>query len=305
MPRKYLTTLCLLLTVTLALPGCRLFFWNQRPNFKSDLTLKICVLPFEDRAMLGGQDINLNISDRLTEKLTEKNTFILVPWSDIEAYVLEKGIPMPLTPNTATMVGRALGLNALVFGAISEVSQISKRTGILSFIPISIPYVSETSDVVTAVLIARVVDVDTGITLGADTGKGVVKTGMNSDDFMIGGPANQVDDEIWETSLDEAVKELAQRVTDALAKTPWKGFIVSVSGDQAVLAAGRESGISTADQFVVYEAGETITNVAGQTYVIPGPVKATLEAVQVEEKTTKLKIINGEVHIGEVVQHTR
>jgi hypothetical protein len=283
--------------------GCGLLSRKRGPRFSNDLKSKVAVMPFADTAGLGRPNIDREVADQLAAQLVDSGDVVTVSWEVVESYMAAKGIPMPLTEATIPMVGRGLGLNAVVLGAISEISQVQKQTGWLSFIPIDIPYLSEANEVTTAVLVAKVVDVDNGVVLGADVGKGETKAGLADEDFMMGKNSQSIDQAQWSKSMATAVRAVSDRVLRALANSPWKTFVVEVSGDQAVISAGQDVGIDTGDTFTVYGVDEKIINAAGQTYVVPGAAKAELEAIQVTADKTTVKIVSGEVHPGDAARY--
>ena len=144
-------TAFVLLFFVSTIAGCSLLPWKRGPKFANDLKMKVAVMPFADTAGLGRPNIDRDVAEELSAKLVASHRVIAVNWQVVEDYMTSKGIPMPLTEATIPVVGRGLGLNAVVLGAISEISQIQKQTGWLSFIPIDIPYLSETNEVITAV----------------------------------------------------------------------------------------------------------------------------------------------------------
>ena len=305
MPRKKQAAIAafILLIFVSTMAGCGLLPWKRGPKFSNDLKMKVAVMPFSDTAGLGRENIDREVADQVAAKLSESRRVVTVSWEVVEAYMADRGIPMPLNETTIPMVGRGLGLNAVVLGAISEISQVQKQTGWLSFIPIDIPYLSETNDIITAVLVAKVVDVENGIVLGADVGKGETDAGLTDEDLLMGKSSQSIDQTNWAKSMDSAVESVSDRVLSALANSPWKTFVAEVSGDQAVLSAGQDVGIDTGDTFTIFSTDEKIVNAAGQTYVVPGPAKATLESVQVMADKTLCKVISGEVHPGEAAQY--
>jgi hypothetical protein len=295
-----------IITLSLVLiSGCNLFFWNRGPSLRTDLRLKTAVHPFEDPARLAGPGGGIEAAQMLAERLSANPHFVVVPWSQVEAYMTAKQIPYPLTQTTAVVVGRGLGLNGMVLGSISEISQLQKHTGLLSFIPLTIPYINEVNDVLNYVLVAKVIDSETGVVLGADVGQGETPTGLSEEEVLMGGPSAGLDQKVKAQSMGEAVDKLAEGIFEAFADVPWKGFVVQVSGQTAVLSAGSDVGIKPGDRFVVWSAGEKITNRVGQTYVVPGPVRAWLEAVTVNQSTTETRITHGTVHMGDAVQAAR
>lgn len=282
------------------LGGCGLF-WDSEPEFRTDLKMKIAIAPFEDIARLTGRDFDDATALRVAKRLDEYDKFVVVPWTRIQDYLKEKHVPVPLTQNTAMLVGRAFGLNAIVLGSLSEMSLDKKQTGLLNFMPINIPYLNEESDVVTAVLVTKVVDVETGAILGADIGKGVTKTEHSKEDMISREGTDSVGKDMLARSMDQAVQKVVDNVTAALVRTPWKGYISKVDGENGVITSGNDVGIIPGMGFVVHAAGERIVNAAGQTYVVPGPVIARLEALTVAEETTEVRVLSGEIHMGETI----
>jgi hypothetical protein len=287
----------LLLLIT-ALTGCG-WFGLSGPSFKSDLRLKVAVMPFEDRAGVGGDVVEVNTAKLVTEKLAKSDRLVLVPYTEVLAYMESQGIPSPLSQNTATVVGRGMGLNALVLGYVTEVSQVTKRKGWRRYLR----FFTDRRDYITAVLATEVVDVARGVLLGADTGRGEIMAGKSLEDFFLNDRTGSFTQASVAASMDEAVEELSENVLEVLSQADWQGFITRVEGDQAVLSAGSDVGIKPGDSFVVYDVANKITNAAGQTFSIPGKVKATLEAVQVSDRTARLKILSGSTVMGEIVRY--
>lgn len=304
MHRKPIVALALLFTLSaLALSGCSFFglFGKDEPDFRSKLKLKIAVFPFENRAGIQAENIELNTAHLVAQELAKSSNIVVMPWSQVEAYIQAKGIPMPISQNTAPLIGRSLGLNAIVTGTISEVSQMQKREPWKKYIH----FIFKRKSYVNSVLIARVIDVDTGVILGSDVAKGEVKTGQSEEDVWLSSAGGGVSQQTISESMDEAIAALADEVKESLSLTPWKGFIGEVNGDRAIISSGSDIGMKIGDQFVVFSTDETVTNLAGQTFSIPGPVKARLEVIHVMPSTSELKIVSGEAAPGETIQYSR
>lgn len=291
---------CLGLALILLLSGCGLF-WGKKDDFKTRLKLRVAVMPFDDSAGLGGPDAGPRIAELLSKHLSDTKRLVVFPRKRMDSYLKTNRVPMPLTQNTAAMIGRTLGLNAVILGSTAELSQIQKRTGWRRWIP----FLTSKKDFVAAVLVARVVDVESGTILTADTGQGDARTGQIMDELSMGNPSGGIDPATVKASMNRAVESLAENIIQALKKSVWKGFVLHVSGDQAVLSGGTDVGIRAGDRFSVFAAGEKVTNVAGQVYMIPGPVKAQLEAVEVMDETTKVRVVSGQVLHGDTAQMTK
>ena len=289
----------LVLTFLVTASGCGLFGWFKGVSFKSNLKLKITVAPFVDLAGAGGASVAYNTARLVTEKLAKSSQLVIVPWSKVEAYMQANGIPLPLTQNTAALVGRALGLNAIVLGTVNEISQVQKRTGWKKWLS----FIFDNRDYITTTLSAKAVDVAEGTILGARIGSGEIDTGQTEEELWMGNPTGGIEQAVIAASVDEAVEGLAENILKALAQARWRGFVIKVSGKTVFLGAGRDVGIRPGDRFVIHSGREKITNAAGQTYTIPGPVKAQLEATQVMDVTTEVRVVSGDVMVGEAVTH--
>ncbi|MEW6266806.1 MAG: hypothetical protein AB1641_27340 [Thermodesulfobacteriota bacterium] len=284
---------CLVLMMSLSLTGCGLFGLGK--SYRSDLKLKIAILPFQDSIGLGGEAVEENTARLVTEYLAKEKQLLIVPWSKMEAYVAANNIPLPLNQSTALMVGRALGLNAVVLGSITELNQLQQRKYWRKWFR----FLFKKKDYITAVLAAKVVDVESGIVLGAEVGSGETMLKPTEEDLWMGPRRPVVEQTTVAATLDEAMESLADNIIAVMRNTPWKGFVTSVSGRGAIINAGVEVGIKAGQKFVVYSVAEKITNEAGQTYIVPGPPKANLEAVSVKDEATELRIVSGEVLPGE------
>ncbi|MEW5721902.1 MAG: hypothetical protein AB1896_02255 [Thermodesulfobacteriota bacterium] len=290
----------LLFSLTI-LSGCSLLGWWTDPDFISDLKFKVAVMPFTDAAGVGGPPVEWNTARLVTEELAKNDRLLVIPFPQVQAYLAANNISPPLSQETAVMVGRAMGLNAVVIGSFAEMSQEQKREGWRKWFS----FVTERQDYVITALVGNVVDVESGTLLGAKVGAGEVRTGQVEDELMIGNPTSGVPQEKMAASVDEAIAALAENIVQALSLTPWKGLIVQAEAENAVLNAGADVGLSPGDRFVVYAPGQTIVNEVGQTYTVPGPVKAKLEAVNVEAHTAVLKIVEGQVQTGDAARHVK
>jgi len=296
--RKLILIITLSLCFSLFMSGC-LIRRRPAPDQLNPVGLKkrIAIMPFQNKAGLGDAELGRRIANSIAKKLAQTEKVIVVSQAQVEAYLKAQGIPVPLTQNTATLVGRGLQLNAVALGAISCINVTSKRIGWRVYIPIL-----KKQEVVSASLVVRVVDVENGTFLLADAGMGNTALESGRDQEWLGASNQQaLDGESVNRSLTLAIEALTGSILKTLADTPWKGFIKSVSQSTATLYAGEDVGIKPGHRFVVYDIAKKITNSAGKTYVIPGKIKATLEVTRVLKKTSEAKVISGQVLAGDAV----
>ncbi|MBF0531350.1 MAG: hypothetical protein HQK55_19190, partial [Deltaproteobacteria bacterium] len=222
----------------------------------------------------------------------------IVPWTKIEDYLNANQGSGPITSSAAVMAGRAIGLNAVVLGSISELSQVTKRAGWRRWFR----FFTKQRDYVNAMLVAKALDVESGIILWANVGTGEAMVSQTADDVWMGTKSNVLEQSTVVSTMEQAVEELSEGLLVGFGKANWKGFITKVTGDTATLNAGKDVGIRPGHRFDVLTVKDKITNAAGQTYIVPGPPKAQLEVVQANDETSELKILSGEVITGETAQ---
>jgi hypothetical protein len=278
--------------------GCNPFL-KPGPPTQSELKQKIVVLSFENTAGLGYPGIDTQVAKKIAALLAEEDHIAVMPAEEVDQYLKSQGIGNAVDATSARFIGRSLGLNAVVLGALSEVSQVHKRSGWRRWLR----FITERQEYVTAVMVTKVVDVESGVLLSANTGRGEINTGNSSEDAWLGTDTeSDGTKEMVQESLDEAIEDIAEQVSEALELQPWKGFVTRTDGEYAMLAAGEEVGIQVGHQFASYEIDKKITNAAGQTYVVPGKEKARLEVVEVQDRSTRLKVISGQVFTGEIIE---
>ncbi len=270
---------------------------NQIELNQAALKKRVAVMPFQNNTDVGTAELGRRISSAIAEKLANTGKIIVVPRKEVEAYMSARGILLPLTQNTAMLVGRGLKLNAVVTGAISGIDVISKRTGWRILIPIL-----KKQEYISASLVTRLIDVENGTFLMAEAGTGDTAHGTTEDLEWIGSSKHEtLSQEDVNRSLNLAIDSLTRSLLETLIRAPWKGFIKSVSRSTATIYAGKDVGVKPGDRFVVYDVAEKITNVVGKTYLIPGKIKATLEVTRVMDNISEAKIISGQVLAGDAV----
>ncbi|MBW2084737.1 MAG: hypothetical protein JRI54_01735, partial [Deltaproteobacteria bacterium] len=150
-------------------------------------------------------------------------------------------------------------------------------------------------------LLVKVIDVAGGTFLLTGTSLGDTAHELESAREWPTGSQGDLDQASVDRSLTLAIQSLTKSILETLTNAPWKGFVKSISGSTAILSAGRDVGIKPGHRFVVLGVGEKITNTAGRTYIIPGPVKATLEITRVLAETSEARITSGHILAGEAV----
>jgi len=229
--------------------------------------LRVGVVNFQNKTSSKHIGVGEAAADILGTILQKTERFIIIPQQDI-ASILEQqslGASGAINPATAAEMGRILGLNAIVTGAISAYSEVEEGSDYLVY--------KNKKQIARVTVDYRIVDTTTGIQVAADSGQGVYekKTGG-----ALGlGSKSSYDADLRDGALRDALTKAMVNMLKQFEATEWTGRIAKIDGRVVYLNAGQKTGLKVGDQLVVQPLGEEIidpqTNVSlGRA---PGPVK--------------------------------
>lgn len=210
---------------------------------------RIGVVEFENKTAYG-QRLGTAATDILVTELVKSGRFIVVERDKMEALMKEQkmGLTGAITPQTAAKVGQMLGLEAIVTGAVSQAGV--KTTGTDFIISQSKKQTAE----VTVDL--RVVEVETGQILLADSGKGVASSKKRS---MLGlGGRGGYDETLEGDAMRGAIVQFVDNIISQVSQKPWSCMVADASGSQLYLNAGQSSGLEIGQKLRCYRTGAAI-----------------------------------------------
>ena len=229
--------------------------------------LRVGVVNFQNKTPSRQIGLGEAAADILGTILQKTGRFIIIPQQDV-ASILEQqslGASGAIDPGTAAKMGKILGLNAIVTGAISAYSEAEEGADYL--------VVKSKKQIARVTVDYRIVDTTTGIQIAADSGQGVYekKTGGA---FGLGSKSSY-DADLRDGALRDALTKAMVNMQKQFERQEWSGRIAKISGRTVYLNAGQKTGLVVGDIMIVQELGEEIidpqTNVSlGRA---PGPVK--------------------------------
>jgi hypothetical protein len=305
---KLLLAACLLAALPLA--GCGVAIDMAEDNewrwgifgdveFVSPLKLKVGVAPFYDDVGMGAPEAGANMARLMSEELAKDARLLVVQPSELSSAMASLGYNLPLTPPEAAEIGRYLGLNAVVWGSISEIKQYQIRKGWRRLARV----LTDQHQYVDAVLAVSAVDSATGIVLVSRANTGEHDEGRGDGNYFetTAGPSGPTQ-EAMEASLDNALTESYHRTLMGLATLPFKAEVLSSGGGSVTIAAGEDVGLATGDEMVLLSVDSVITNTIGDTYHIMGAPQARLVVDSVSETQAQLTVTEGQVETGDIIQ---
>jgi curli biogenesis system outer membrane secretion channel CsgG len=139
------------------------------PQGLAGLKRRIGVVDFQNKTTYGANRLGTSASDILITELAKTGKFIVVERDKLGKLMEEQklGLSGAIDSNTAAKMGKILGLNAIVTGAISQFGEQTEGSEYL--------ITQSKSQVVKCTVDIRVVDVETGQVLYADSGAGLAR----------------------------------------------------------------------------------------------------------------------------------
>ena len=226
---------------------------DKTERVKSDYTgpkRRIGVTEFANKTTYGQGRLGGAATDILVTELTKSGKFIVVERDRMEKIMEEQKLQSQgmTDPLTVAQVGRVLGLEAIVIGAVSQFGVKTEGSDYL---------ISQTKKQVADVTVdIRLVDVQSGAVLMADSGKGQAKSKKGS--FLGMGTKGGYDETIEGEALRAAIVQFVTNIASQLNKKAWSCTIADASGDDIYLNAGQDSGVKAGMKLDCFSQGGEI-----------------------------------------------
>ena len=222
----------------------------NQPKGMVALKRRIGVVDFENKTTYGANRLGTSASDILITELAKSGKFIVVERDKMDKIMAEQKLGMTgaIDPSTAAKVGKILGLNAIVTGAISQFGTETEGSEYL--------ITQSKSQIVKCTVDIRVVDAETGQVLYADSGAGLSKKHTGGV-FGLGTRAGY-DETLEGEALRAAIVKFVNNIVAQVEKKPWSCRVADVDGQNIYLNAGSESGIPIGQKLIVLRAGKVI-----------------------------------------------
>jgi len=214
------------------------------------LKRRIGVVDFQNKTTYGANRLGTSASDILITELAKSNRFIVVERDKLDKLMEEQKLGMSgaIDPNTAAKMGKILGLNAIVTGAISQFGEETEGSEYL--------ITQSKAQVVKCTVDIRVVDVETGQVLYADSGAGLAR--KHSGGVLGLGTRAGYDETLEGEALRAAIVKFVNNIVDQVSKKPWSCRVADVDGQSIYLNAGHDSNLPIGQKLTAYHIGRAI-----------------------------------------------
>ncbi len=190
-------------------------------------------------------------------------------------------------------MGRPFGLNAVLAIALTGIHSFEEEKGFWVF--------KDPHYFIRVQIKAEMFDTETGTKLIDE----IIGRDIEVELFDIELLENQdrFDVFLLESAYEYFARTLAEKVCSVMADQPWKGYIVSVTGDKVILSSGVTSGLALEQVLEVFDSSETIDGMAGRRFFKPGPKTGEIEIIAVYDNSAEavIRTDNG-IRVGNLVK---
>jgi curli biogenesis system outer membrane secretion channel CsgG len=250
---------------------------------------RVAVLEFVDKSThyYSWYHVGRAAQDMMVTALVKGEAFRVIDRERLQALMQEKNLSLSgdVDPKTAVRVGKMLGVEYLIVGAITEFGVTNSGASVPGYG--GLPSFSMRTQRMDAAIDARAINTSTGEIVWADTAK---DSSSDKSVYVAGAGGGSHDNEKLDKILRPVVDKLAASVSAKKLDTSGMGGTSDASGVVGKIAkgdggtlyvnAGSEAGVKEGDEFNVYRVGEQIKDpdtgeVLGANEVKVGRVRIT------------------------------
>ena len=224
---------------------------------------RVAVFSFEDKSKHGyhwwtGGSPGDGMADMLITELVKSGKYTVIERGEIDQIMQEQNLGMSgrVTPQSAAEIGKLLGVELAIMGAVTEFGVAKGGTGgRIQGIGIG---VSKQKAVVA--IDVRFVNTNTGeILLAENVRKEEAKSGLrlNTSEFSFNN-RNDFDNSLAGKATRAAIDEIMELIDGQMAQTVWEGMVILVRDGVIYMKPGGDSGVEVGDVYTVYGKGEEL-----------------------------------------------
>lgn len=224
---------------------------------------RVAVFTFEDKTDKSWQwwdnkTPGDGMADMLTTELVKSGKYTVIERKEIDQIMQEQNLGMTgrITEQSAAQVGKLLGVELAVVGAVTEFGGTKGDTGgrIKGF------GIGVSKQTATVAVDVRFINTNTGEILAADNvRKEESSSGLNlSTNKFSFNNENEFDNSLVGKATRACIEDIMALVEKQMVAMPWEGKIIMVNGADIFMKPGSDSGIKVGDTFTVYRLGQDL-----------------------------------------------
>ena len=253
-----------------------------------DLQRKVGIINFENNSLRETSQFQNIFHKGLPDYLNENCEGILV--DDPETGSLLTLIKEPpklksghLDNYSLALIGRQIGLNAIVTGSLEDIRIVNELQGIL--------WTKDTHHFVEVNIRVEVNDVRTATKLLDNTFVSDIE--IEDLDYQLIQQSDRIRLPELNETLSKLLADIGSEICHTVKDQPWTGFITKAGEDRFSISSGSEIGLEVGDELEVYDSSRIIEGVGGQRFFTPGLQIGEIEIVNITRNTSEGRLISG------------
>ena len=236
-----------------------------------DLKKRVAIAFFENKTTFVGKGLEENLIRDLVEtmKASCRDILLLAPddpdYPDYLVKLPRKASGLIDNFNLAK-TGRQFGLNAVVTGAVIDITNHKEARGILWF--------KDIHNYVQVQVMTELYDTQTGAKLlDKSYTRKIEDEDILYDDvsyYDSTGQTGEISTHIINDALKSIAADMGEQICDAVVLQPWKGYITSTFAERVVISSGEKVGIAPGDIFEVYDCNGVFKGAEKHRFFVPG-----------------------------------
>lgn len=231
----------------------------------------ICVMDLDDKSnhSHGWQNVGTGVADMLVTALAESKKYTLVEREQMEKVIAEQklGASGAVTAQTAAKIGRLLGAQYIITGAITEFGVKDSKIGVGGLEKV-LPFgggAKVSKNTARAALDVRAIDTTSAQIVAAAKGEGSKSSAEFKGDLSIAPSFDFGKEGFDETIIGKAAREAVENVAKELSKKfdeagPGAVKIIKITGKQIFINSGGADGEKEGRVYGIYRMGEEMTD---------------------------------------------
>lgn len=227
------------------------------------LKKRIAVFEFEDKTnhrvrWWTGQSVGRGMADMLVTSLVESGKYDVMERTELDNVLKEQSLGQSgmVTPESAAQVGKLIGVQLAVIGAVTEFGHEKGGVGgrIKGF-GLGVKKLSAT-----VAVDVRFVDTTTGQIVDAKNARAEESSrGLSVKTPKVSfGNRKQFDDSIVGKACRKAIEQIEEMIGKQVSNLPWQAKVIKATGSTVFINAGALAGVEPGMEFVIYAPGEEL-----------------------------------------------
>ena len=253
-----------------------------------DMLRRVGIINFENNASQEANEFQNIFHKGLPQYLNQNCEGILVDDPETGGLLSMTTTPPKLASGhldtySLALIGRQLGLNAIVTGSLEDIRMINEVEGIW--------ITKNTLHFVEVVIRVEVNDSRTATKL-LDY-KFAKEVEIEDLDYQMIKQDGRIQLPMLNETLDQLLTEIGKEICLIVKDQPWTGFITEAAQERFTISSGSTIGLKTGDVLEVFDSSRIIEGIGGQRFITPGLQIGEIEIVTITPNTSEARLVSG------------